>query len=298
MKANDTRIHMHMSAMAMIAVVAVIAGAVPAFAQGAQGMAEPWQLGFQEAVTPVMRETDWFHNLLLVIIAAIVAFVTVLLAYVFWRFNENANPEPSRTTHHTLLEVAWTVIPVIILIVIAVPSFRLLYLQRDIPDADLTIKAIGSQWYWSYEYPDNGNISFDSVMVEDDELKPGQPRLLTVDENIVVPVNKVVRVIVTANDVIHAFAVPAFGIKIDAVPGRLNETWFKAEKTGVYYGQCSELCGLRHAYMPIAVEVVSQGEYEQWVAAKKAEASLRRDNGVRNVAGIAGPARRAAAPAD
>jgi len=260
-------------------------------AAAAQGLAEPWQTGFQDGVTPVMQEINWFHNFLLVITAAIVILVTGLLAYIFVRFNARANPEPSKTSHNTLLEVVWTIVPVIILVIIAVPSFRLLYLQRDIPDADVTIKAIGNQWYWSYEYPGAGDVSFDSVVIEDEDLKPGQPRLLSVDEQVVVPVNKVVRVIVTASDVIHSFAVPAFGIKIDAVPGRLNETWFKVRKTGVYYGQCSEMCGVRHAFMPISVKVVSEADYAKWLEAKKAEASGPRDDTIKTAAAGIGAAR-------
>jgi cytochrome c oxidase subunit 2 len=180
------------------------------------------------------------------------------------KFNAKANPTPSRTTHNTLLEVAWTVVPVMILVAIAVPSFRLLFMQLDTPKADLTIKAVGKQWYWSYTYPDHGKFEFDSLLATDK-----QPRLLAVDNEIVVPVNKVVRVQVTAADVIHAFAVPSFGIKIDAVPGRLNETWFKATKEGWYYGQCSELCGKDHAFMPIAVRVVGEQEFAAWIEQAK-----------------------------
>jgi cytochrome c oxidase subunit II len=238
----------------------------------AQGLPDNWQLGFQDAASPVMEATTWFHNQLLMPIITIVAlFVAGLMIYVMFRFNKRVNPNPSRTTHHTLLEVAWTIIPILILVVIAIPSFRLLYLQREIPDADLTIKAIGSQWYWTYEYPDNGNFVFDSLIVEDEDLEAGQPRLLTVDNEVVVPVGQVVRVIVTASDVIHDWAMPAFGIKMDAIPGRLNETWFRAERVGVYYGQCSELCGIRHAYMPITVRVVSEAEFASWIVQAKEE---------------------------
>ncbi|MGI9569390.1 MAG: cytochrome c oxidase subunit II, partial [Desulfobulbia bacterium] len=189
---------------------------------------------------------------------------------VILRFNEKANPEPSKTTHNTTLEVLWTVIPIFILIIIAVPSFRLLFAQYSFPPADVTIKAIGNQWYWSYEYPDS-DVSFDSVMLEGDDLEAARkagfeaPRLLAVDNRVVVPVNKVVLVLVTASDVIHNWTIPAFGSKIDAVPGRVTRTWFKAEKTGVYYGQCSELCGIRHAFMPIAVHVVEQPVYDNWL---------------------------------
>jgi len=189
------------------------------------------------------------------------------------RFNARANPTPSRTTHNTLLEVAWTVIPVVILVVIAIPSFRILFVQLNTPPADLTVKATGKQWYWSYGYPDS-KFEFDSLMLKENERKPDQPRLLAVDNEMVVPVNKVVRVQTTGADVIHSWAIPSFGVKIDAIPGRLNETWFKATKVGMYYGQCSELCGKDHAYMPIAVRVVSDQEFTAWVEdAKKKYAS-------------------------
>jgi len=225
---------------------------------------KPWEITLQEAATPVMENIISFHNLLLVIITVITLFVLALLVIVVVKFNAKANPVPSRTTHNTLIEVAWTLIPVLILVAIAVPSFRLLFQQLDIPKADLTVKATGKQWYWSYSYPDNGKFEFDSLMAADK-----QPRLLGVDNEMVVPVNKVIRVQTTGADVIHAFAVPSFGIKIDSIPGRLNETWFKATKVGVYYGQCSELCGKDHAFMPIAVRVVNDQEFASWVEAAK-----------------------------
>ncbi|WP_315757597.1 MULTISPECIES: cytochrome c oxidase subunit II [unclassified Bradyrhizobium] len=233
------------------------------------GQPAPWEVKLQEAATPVMENITWFHGLLLTIITIITLFVLALLIAVVVKFNARANPVPSRTTHNTLLEVAWTLIPVLILVTIAVPSFRLLFLELDVPKADLTIKATGKQWYWSYAYPDNGKFEFDSLMAQDKK-----PRLLAVDNEMVVPVNKVIRVQTTGADVIHSFAVPSFGIKIDAIPGRLNETWFKATKVGMYYGQCSELCGKDHAYMPIAVRVVSDQEFTAWVEdAKKKYAS-------------------------
>jgi cytochrome c oxidase subunit 2 len=238
------------------------------------GQPSPWQIGLQQSGTPVMDDIVWFHDLLLWVIGAITLFVLALLIIIAIKFNAQANPTPSRTTHHTLLEVAWTVVPVIILVLIALPSFRILFFQLNTPPADLTIKATGKQWYWSYAYPDNGNFEFDSLILTDKELKAGQPRLLSVDNEIVVPVNKVVRVQVTGAEVIHAFAVPSFGVKIDAIPGRLNETWFKVTKEGVYYGQCSELCGKDHAFMPIAVRVVSEQAFTTWVEeAKKKFAS-------------------------
>ena len=239
------------------------------------GQPRNWQLGFQEAATPIMRQLNDFHNFLLVLTTVVTLFVVGLLVYVALRFNENTNPKPSTTTHHTLLEVAWTVVPILILVVIAVPSFRLLFAQYDFPKADLTVKAIGNQWYWTYEYPDQGDLTFDAVMLEDNELKPGQPRLLATDNEVVVPVNRNIHVLITATDVLHNWTIPAFGVKVDAVPGRVIRTWFRAEKTGVYYGQCSELCGQKHAFMPIAVRVVSDEEFASWLEkAKKEFASI------------------------
>ena len=223
-----------------------------------------WQLGFQEAASENMTMITDFNNFLLILMTAISVFVLGLMLYVMVRFNARANPKPSSTTHNTLVEVVWTVVPIVILVVIAIPSFRLLYFQRDIPEADMTVKAVGYQWYWGYEYPDHGDFAFDSLMLTDEE-RGDQPRLLATDTAMVVPVDTTVRVIVTAADVLHAFAMPAFGLKMDAVPGRLNETWFKAEKTGTYYGQCSELCGIRHAFMPIRIEVVSKADFALWV---------------------------------
>ncbi|SHK98166.1 cytochrome c oxidase subunit 2 [Bradyrhizobium lablabi] len=249
-----------------VAGVALVAGGT---ASAELGQPAPWEFRLQQSASPVMDNITWFHNFLTVLIFIITLFVLGLLIAVVVKFNARANPIPSRTTHNTLIEVAWTLIPVLILVGIAVPSFRLLFLELDIPKADLTIKATGKQWYWSYAYPDNGKFEFDSLMASDK-----QPRLLGVDNEMVVPVNKIVVVQTTGADVIHSFAVPAFGIKIDAIPGRLNETWFKATKTGVFYGQCSELCGKDHAFMPIAVRVVSDQEFAAWVeTAKKKFAS-------------------------
>jgi cytochrome c oxidase subunit 2 len=233
------------------------------------GQPSPWQIGMQDAVTPVMTDVIWFHNLLLWIITGIVLLVLALLVTVIVRFNARANPVPSRTTHNTIVELIWTVVPVMILVAIAVPSFRIMFFQLATPPADVTVKATGKQWFWSYAYPDNGNFEFDSLMLQDNERKPGQPRLLAVDNEMVVPVNKVVRVQTIGADVIHSFAVPSFGIKIDAIPGRLNETWFKATREGVYYGQCSELCGRDHPFMPITVRVVSDQAFTAWVADAK-----------------------------
>src|ERR1700760_96829 len=249
--------------------LAIVFGAVAmsqvAFAE--LGQPAPWEYKLQESGSPVMDHIEWFHNWLLVIITVITLFVLALLITVVIKFNARANPVPSRTTHNTLIEVAWTLIPVMILVGIAIPSFRLLFQELDIPKADVTIKASGNQWNWTYAYPDD-KIEYTSIMLSEDErakLDEPLPRLLGADHALVVPVNKVIRVQTTGTDVIHSFAVPAFGIKIDAIPGRLNETWFQATKTGVYYGQCSELCGKDHAFMPIAVRVVTDQEFTTWI---------------------------------
>jgi cytochrome c oxidase subunit 2 len=256
------------AAPALAFVAALAAGGI-AFA--GLGQPSPWQMNFQQSASPSMDDIIWFHNLLLWIIAAITAFVLVLLLICIVKFNSKANPTPSRTTHNTMIEVAWTVIPVIILVVIAIPSFRILFVQLNTPPSDLTIKATGNQWNWTYTYPDE-KIEFTSIMLTEAERQrqnPVPPRLLGVDNPIVVPINKVVRVHTTGSDVIHAFAVPSFGVKIDSIPGRLNETWFKATREGIYYGQCSELCGKDHAFMPIEVRVVSEQAYAAWLTEAK-----------------------------
>jgi cytochrome c oxidase subunit 2 len=246
----------------------------PALAQAAQGadpalaqanVPRPWQINLPAAATAGMSGIIGLHNVLLVLITVITLFVLALLVWVVIRYNAKANPVPSATTHNTLLEVAWTVVPVLILVVIAIPSFRLLYYQDTIPTADLTIKAIGKQWYWSYEYPDQGNFTFDATMTPERRAAEQNLRLLATSNRVVVPVNATVRVIATASDVIHAWSVLPFGVKIDAVPGRLNQAWFRPEREGVFYGHCSELCGSRHAFMPIEVEVVSQERFDAWV---------------------------------
>jgi cytochrome c oxidase subunit 2 len=238
-------------------------------AHAALGQPSDWQLGLQQSASPIMDTIISFHDGLLVVITLIMLFVLGLLITVMVRFNARAHPVPSRVTHNTVLEVLWTVVPILILAGIAWPSFRLLFRELDIPKADVTVKATGKQWYWTYTYPDNGPFEFDSLMVKEKDLKPGEPRLLTADTQMVVPVNKVVHVLTTGADVIHSFAVPAFGIKIDAIPGRINETWFKATKEGTYYGQCSELCGRDHAFMPIEVRVVSDQAYTAWLGEAK-----------------------------
>ena len=244
------------------------------FANSYADQPKDWQLGFQDSASKGMETIVWFHDyMLLPTITAIMVFVLFLILYVCIKFRASKNKIASTTSHNATVEVLWTLIPCLILIVLAVPSFKLLYEQDTIPKVDVTIKAVGYQWYWGYEYPDE-KIGFDSYMIEEKDLKPNQPRLLTVDNEIYVPVNKVVRVMITANDVLHAWALPSFGVKRDAVPGRINETWFKAEKTGTYYGQCSELCGIKHAFMPITVNVVTEEEYNKWLKEAKQKFAL------------------------
>jgi cytochrome c oxidase subunit 2 len=253
------------------------AGLFAAPALAGSGQPSPKQMGFQEAVTPVAMEIHWVHDYVNIIIFVITAFVLALMLYVMWRFSEKRNPTPSRTTHNTTVEVLWTVIPVLILVAIAIPSFKLLYYQYTFPPPDLTIKATGHAWNWAHELPDQG-ISIDSVMLNDKEreeaIKSGMPawqvpRNLAVDNEILVPVNKVVHVLITSTDVIHNWTIPSFGSKVDAVPGRITATWFKAMKEGIYFGQCSELCGKDHAFMPIAVRVVKEQTFKDWAAALK-----------------------------
>lgn len=311
---------------AVTTVLAGVAALLMSVVSAAAGKGQPtvWGLNLQEPVTAVAKEIVWFHDILLWIIAAITLFVLILLIIVILRYNEKANPTPSKTTHNTAIEVAWTVIPVLILLGILPFSLRSLYHQYDFPKAEVVIKAIGNQWYWDYEYPDQG-ISFASNMVTDEDViktnltkslgdedkadeafeakfgnaeglerlrllreastglwkKQGMVRLLSTDTDVVVPVNKVVHVLIQANDVIHNWTVPSFGVKMDAVPGRTTAVWFKAEKTGTYYGQCSELCGIRHAFMPITVQVVDDDLYNKWIAARKAD-DEDKINAVRN----------------
>ncbi|SDG54342.1 cytochrome c oxidase subunit 2 [Limimonas halophila] len=243
------------------------------------GKPEPWQLGFQEAATPMMEQVQSFHTMLLVIITGIVIFVVALLGYVCWRFSERRNKEPSERTENTLIEVLWTTIPVIILVVIAIPSFKLLYYRDHVPNAEFSVKTIGKQWYWAYEYPDHGGFSYNSFMKEADEIDPseGELRKLSVTEPIVIPADTTVRFLITSTDVLHSFALPSFGIKQDAIPGEMNQTWARVDEPGIYYGQCSELCGVGHANMPIAVKVVPKDEFRNWIETKKAEAGVGDD---------------------
>jgi cytochrome c oxidase subunit 2 len=248
---------------AVVGIGALVALGGPAYAD----LPKPWETGFQAPASPVMDRIESFHNLLLILITAISVFVLALLLIVVVRFNAKANPVPSKTTHNTFIEVAWTVVPILVLLTIAIPSFKILYYEDKAVNPDMTLKVIGHQWYWSYAYPDKGNFQYDSIIVQDKDLKPGQPRLLAVDNAAVVPVNATVRVLLAGDDVIHSWSVPSFGVKTDVMPGRLNETWFKAERIGTYYGQCDQLCGQNHGFMPIEVRVVSQEDFDKWVAA-------------------------------
>jgi len=261
-----------------------LSGIDPVLAQ----MPHEYQVSLQPPATPVMERLYDFHTLLVWIISAISVFVLGLLLYAIVRFRESRNPVPSRTTHHTLVEVVWTVVPVLILVVIAIPSLRILYFSDRVETAEMTIKAVGHQWYWSYEYPDHGNFTFDALRKPDEELASDEPRLLATDLNVVLPVDTTIRLLITADDVLHAWAVPSFGVKRDAVPGRINETWVRIEREGLYYGQCSELCGKDHAFMPITVEAVSKEKFQQWVSEAQSKFA--------KVDGTPAPALAAAAP--
>jgi cytochrome c oxidase subunit 2 len=261
-----------------------------------------WQIGFRPPASPTAEEIFWFSDfILLPVITAIVVFVTGLLVYVMWRFSEKRNPTPSKTTHNTAIEVLWTAVPVMILFVIAIPSFKLLYFADSIQEADMTLKATGRQWYWNYQYPDHGGFEFDAYMVADEDLQEGQERLLDTDNPVVLPVETNIRLLITASDVLHAFALPAMGIKLDAVPGQVNETWVRINQEGTYYGQCSELCGTGHSYMPITIKAVSKAEFERWITQAKedfaAEDSVNDDLRVAEAAAAAQPAADKTAPA-
>jgi len=254
-----------------------------ACAQSVVGQPHDWQMGFPESFTPVQERLAALHNLLLVIISLISLFVLSLLIYVVVRFRASRNPVPTTVTHNTVLEIAWTIIPILILVIIAIPSFRLLYYGDKAADASMTVKVTGHQWYWQYEYPDQGNFSVDSRMLNEADrakLKPDQPRLLAVDEEMVIPANTVVRIIGTSADVMHGWTVWGFGIKKTVIPGRLNEGWIEVPREGVYFGECSQICGQDHTYMPIAVRVVSKAEFDKWVEQKKKTASLLPTTGV------------------
>ncbi len=259
----------HFRTLAAAAAVFMVALTVGGFALAEAP--QPWEMTFQPAATPIAERAHEFHNGLLVVIALITVFVLGLLVYVMVRFNAKTHPVPSKTSHNTLVEVLWTVIPVVILVGIAIPSFKLMYAADRIEDPEMTIKAIGNQWYWTYEYPDYGNFSFDALLVPEDELTDPTKRLLETDNRVVVPVDTNIRILTTGSDVIHAWAVPAFHVKLDSIPGHTNESWFRVTKEGTYYGQCSELCGVNHAYMPIVVEAVSKEEFAAWVVKAQEE---------------------------
>jgi cytochrome c oxidase subunit 2 len=268
-------------------VFGIIAIAAPA------GAAEPkpWQLGFQPPATPVKDRLSAFHDELLIIITLITVFVLGLLVYVIWRFNQQRNPVPSRTSHNTVIEMLWTVVPVLILVIIAIPSFKLMYYMDRVPNPEMTIKVTGHQWYWSYEYPDQGSLTFDSNMIPEDQLKSGQKRLLDVDNPLVVPADTIIRVLVTGTDVIHSWFVPSFGVQEYAIVGRLNESWMKIEHPGTYYGQCNQICGVNHAFMPIKVEALSKDAFQLWVVDAKRKFARHDDApGTVRIAAVGDPA--------
>jgi len=235
------------------------------------GEPKPWQIGFQDPGSPTMVHITQFHSLLLWVISAISLFVLILLVWVIYRYRESRSPTPSRTTHNTLVEVMWTVVPVIILVLVFIPSYRLLAYVDKVADADMTLKVIGHQWYWSYEYPDHGNFTFDALLVPVEDLEDKSKRLMETDNHVVLPVGKKIRLLLTSEDVIHSWGVPSLGIKLDTVPGRLNETWVEISQEGLYYGFCSELCGVNHSFMPIAIEAVSEADFNAWVEKAKQE---------------------------
>jgi cytochrome c oxidase subunit 2 len=269
-------------------------GGIVGDTQGSLGAPTPWGIGLQPAAGPVKEAIHDFNTLVLWIIIAITLFVMVLLAYVVWKFRESANPTPSRTSHNTMIEIAWTVIPVLILVVIAIPSFRLIYYQDRARDADITINVQGRQWYWNYTYPDHGNFAFDSRPIPDEDLKAGQPRNLAVDEPLVIPVGATVRVLTTGQDVIHSFFVPALGVQKYTIPGRTLETWFRADRAGTFYGQCNQICGTNHWFMPIEVRAVPAAEFQTWVEQAKTKYA-RADGAPVSVAAAPAPTQQIAA---
>jgi cytochrome c oxidase subunit II len=276
------------------ATLGVVACTAIAWAEGPR----PWEIGMQPPATPVKDRLQAFHNELLIIITLITIFVLGLLLYVIVRFHHQRNPVPTRTSHNTIIEMLWTVVPVLILVIIAIPSFKLMYFMDRVPNPDMTIKVTGHQWYWSYEYPDQGGLTFDSNLIPEADLKPGQLRLLDVDNPLVVPVDTTIRVLVTGTDVIHSWFVPPFGVQEYAIVGRLNESWMKVERSGVYYGECNQICGVNHAFMPIKVEAVSKPDFQRWlVDAKKKFAHDDKGGDAARVATVSAPADAIRAPA-
>ena len=261
---------------AALALICTSALAPLALAEGPQ----PWEIGFQPAATPVKDRLAAFHDYLIMpVISVITIFVLGLLIYAMWRFNHRRHPVPTRTSHNTVIEMLWTVVPVLILVIIAIPSFKLMYYMDRVPNPDMTIKVTGHQWYWSYEYPDQNGLSFDSNLIPEADLKPGQKRLLDVDNPLVVPVDAVIRVYVTGTDVIHSWFVPPFGVQEYAIVGRLNESWMKVEHPGVYYGQCNQICGINHAFMPIKIEALTKADFERWVGEAKKKFAHKDEGG-------------------
>jgi cytochrome c oxidase subunit II len=251
--------------------VALSVSAWPNTVFAAEGLSHPWQMNLQDAASPLMERIHDFNNFLMVIQLLIVLLVLGILAYVIFRFNAKRNPVPSKTTHNTLLEIVWTAVPIVILVIIAIPSMKLLFYSDRTEDYEMTLKVTGHQWYWSYAYPDQGDFTFDSILVPAEDLEEGQPRLLTVDNRVVLPVDTNIQVLISSDDVIHDWAVPSLGMKIDATPGRINERWVRINQEGTYYGMCSELCGVNHGFMPIQVEAVSKEAFAEWVKQAKEE---------------------------
>ena len=264
-------------ALVMLALVLIGSAALVTLAQAAGPV--PWQIGMQPPATPVKDRLSAFHDELLVIIFLISLFVLGLLLYVIVRFRHDRHPVPTRTSHNTVIEILWTVVPVLILVLIAIPSFKLMYYMDRVPNPDMTIKVTGHQWYWTYEYPDQGSLTFDSNLIPEADLKPGQKRLLDVDNPLVVPVDTVIRVYVTGTDVIHSWFVPPFGVQEYAIVGRLNESWMKVEHPGVYYGQCNQICGINHAFMPIKVEALSKDDFQRWLGDAKKKFAHKEEGG-------------------
>jgi cytochrome c oxidase subunit II len=277
-------------ARAVLVLALAVVGVVAIAAVAGAAEPKPWEIGFQPPATPVKDRLSAFHDdLLMPIITVITVFVLGLLVYVMWRFNQRRNPVPSRTSHNTVIEMLWTVVPVLILVIIAIPSFKLMYYMDRVPNPEMTIKVTGHQWYWSYEYPDQDGLTFDSNIIPEDQLKPGQKRLLDVDNPLVVPADTTIRVLITGTDVIHSWFVPSFGVQEYAIVGRLNESWMKVEHAGTYYGQCNQICGLNHAFMPIKVEAVSKDAFQHWLVEAKKKFARHDDDGT-------GPVRVAAVP--
>ena len=278
------------TARALLTLALGVIGSLAAATIAGAAEPKPWQLGFQPPATPVKDRLSAFHDELLIIITLITIFVLGLLVYVMWRFNQQRNPVPTRTSHNTVIEMLWTVVPVLILIIIAIPSFKLMYYMDRVPNPEMTIKVTGHQWYWSYEYPDQGGLTFDSNMIPEDQLKPGQKRLLDVDNPLVVPADTIIRVLITGTDVIHSWFVPSFGVQEYAIVGRLNESWMKIEHPGTYYGQCNQICGVNHAFMPIKVEALSKDAFQHWLGdAKKKFARHEDGTGAVRVAAVPDP---------